>query len=128
MRSVAAEVGILVVLLSSAAHEARGVNVTINLVDDQQKPLAGPVEVCSVTSLRTDCVKVPTGSAATAPLGSSSIRVEGDDFGPVVVRSPPLSSEREFQIVVPRKVAVSIRGTIPADLVASDYDVASPDF
>lgn len=100
----------LIALLFAAAPAAAVAPAHLRLVDDRGKPLASAVEVCFRLETRSDCAQAAAAAQMVTPQGFVSVRVEGDDYGPVVVRRQDLSvqSDGSFRIAVARKALLTI--------------------
>jgi Carboxypeptidase regulatory-like domain len=114
----------LVALLLGPVLASAEVPSRVRFVDDQNKPVASPLEVCFDLAQRSDCVTVAAGEAATAPEGFLALRAEGADHGPArALRSDlPVGPDGTLRLVVERKALLRLGGARrPSALTVSLY-------
>ncbi len=102
----------------------------LTLTDDRGEPLGGPVQVCFVLELETDCVDVAPPERAVEVRPGRLIRVEGPDYGPVTMERAALEAgaDGERTLAVPRKAHLVVSGTAEASVEAALFPTADPDF
>src|SRR5882724_1147124 len=81
------------ILVAPWLHAEPASGAVLHLVDDLGKPLSKPVEVCFQIDLRTDCQRVAPGTDARLPSTFYSLRIEGEDHGPLAIRREALTPE-----------------------------------
>lgn len=88
-----------------------GAEGLLHLVDDRGEAVGARVEVCFQVELRNECASVAPRAAARAPQGFSSVRVEGDDHGPVQLRRADIAAQGDgsYRVTVPRKALLLIQ-------------------
>lgn len=103
--------------------------VSLQLVDDRGKAIAGPLDVCFQIGTRSDCV-LGQGGPVPVPPGAMSVRIEGPDHGPVSARRGDLKKRPDGGLlaVVPRKALLQIAGSPEGHLSVSLYDQDDPSF
>src|SRR6185369_11950287 len=97
----------------------------LDLRDDRGEPIAGALEVCYRTDLKSDCVDLAAGDAFTPPAPVRSLRVEGPDHGPASFAGEALQpgADGHIRLRVPRKALLQI-DKLPAEpLDVAVYDV-----
>lgn len=122
----------LAAVVASALGAGAASLPALHLVNDQGKPLGEPVDVCFRVELRTDCRRVAAGEEVHPPAGFYSVRIEGEDHGPVDLRREalPVPDKGLLLLVIPRKALLRIdRGAAGQQpLTLSLYRPQDPDF
>ncbi len=96
----------------------------VQLLDDRGKPLVTPVEVCFQIALKQECDTLAPGRDVVLRESFQSLKIEGDDYGPVVARVSEMTDREVFQ--VPRKATLEfLRGDLPE--TATLYQPEEPD-
>ncbi len=97
--------------------------LSIRLVDDRGIPLSSLVETCFQIDLKQDCIAVPPKSDLTLPSGFRSFRVEGSDYGPLVMTDIEVRRRAlgERSLRIPRKATLQVRNRGETSLVLSLY-------
>ena len=103
--------------------------VSLRLIDDRGKAIAGPLDVCFQIGTRNDCI-AGRGEPVQVPPEAVSVRVEGPDHGPVSARRQDLKGERDggLLLVVPRKALLQVGGSPEERLTVSLYRQDDPSF
>jgi hypothetical protein len=122
----------LAAVIVSAAGAGAAPAPVFHLVDDQGHPVSGPVEVCFRVELRTDCRRVSAGEDVRPPTEFYSVRIEGEDYGPVDLprEALPAPAKGSLRLAIPRKALLRIDGRAAGQqpLTVSLYRPQSPDF
>lgn len=105
------------------------------LLDDRGRPIEAPLEVCIQVELRSNCIRPEAAAEVDVPAVFRSLRVEGDEHGPLARRREELDrDERDaFVIRVPRKAVLRIDAPAGPNgastpLVLSLYPLDDPAF
>jgi len=121
--------------LASAALLAGRVDAALlpllHLVDDQDKAIEKPLDVCFQVELRTDCRRVAPGEEVHTDAAFYSLRIEGEDHGPLVVRRTELKAQVDgsFRVRVARKAWLRVEsGGRQQPLTVSLYAPQDPSF
>jgi hypothetical protein len=102
------------ILLAAALASAAGAQAeslpALHLVDDRGQPIDAAVEVCFRVELRTECQRLTAGGTARSPASFYSLRIEGEDHGPVDLRRDGLQAQVDgsFRVMVPRKALLRV--------------------
>lgn len=110
------------------ARTAGGERLVVS--DDLGRPLAGPVQVCFVLDLATDCVDLAPPARSVGLRPARLLRVEGPGYGPVIVERRALAPDEEGEVTlqVPRKARLEVAGGGDAPLGVALFPVRDPDF
>lgn len=103
--------------------------VTLRFEDDRGQTVADPLEVCFQKGTVMDCQPI-SGNMAAVPAEFQSMRVEGPNHGPVLLRPLDLRPKPDGRVtvVVPRKVELEIRAQPGQRLTVSLYSPDDPTF
>jgi len=85
----------------------------LELVDDRGQAIDKAADVCFRVELRTECRRALAGEAVHPPAGFYSLRIDGEDHGPVDLRREdlPVQADGSLRAVVPRKALLHIDDT-----------------
>lgn len=123
--------GLAVALLVAAAGLAAAEPPpSLRLTDDEGKPLDRRVEACFSIELRTECGKVEPGAEAQLPPSYFSLRIEGEDHGPLQLTRHEVekSLAAAGHLAIPRKALLRIDGLGQQPLTLSLYRPEDPSF
>jgi protocatechuate 3,4-dioxygenase beta subunit len=102
----------------------------LRLVDDQGLTLGQKVKVCFSVELRTDCFEILPGTDARIPPGYFSLRIEGENHGPLQHTRQDVETEvtASGRLIVPRKARLQIENKPSLPITLSLYRPDDPTF
>jgi uncharacterized GH25 family protein len=110
MKNISPALLLLTAALAFAAEARAAPLPTLHLADDRGEILGATVEVCFRVELRTECRQVTSGEAIHPPAGFYSLRIEGEDHGPIDLRREEIQAQPDgnLRASVPRKALLRI--------------------
>ncbi len=125
-------VGILtlvIVALAGLWSVASAEAIRLRLQDENGAPLSSSVEVCVQTKTSTSCDTVEPGSTRSLPGDALSVRIEGEDYGPLQLEAGPLEAASGIlTATIASKSLLMLEGPEAGLLRVSLYNLVSPDF
>jgi hypothetical protein len=121
---------LLASVLSTASVEVAAAS-QLRFVDDLGRPITAGLEVCFQIATRSECTRSQEGSPVAVPPDFDTLRVEGEDHGPVSARRSGMAGKGKDgppTLTVPRKARLEFAAPPEEKIKVSVYSQDDPTF